>query len=286
MKKWATGIVVLVLVIAAAIYGVYQKNDYDYNDTTKAYTIINKWELPEELNEVSGIYWLGEDKIACVQDEDGFVFIYDLKSSRVVDKYKFGGPGDYEALTSLNDEFWIVESNGKLFNIKDLKGEEQDATIVELDFEYRNNIEGLAASEDGNLWLSVKERNLDNRGDYRGIYAFDPETRNLDKTPVLKINFNDPAFDVLRTNNPRKLVRPSDLSFHPLTNELYVLDAEFQKLLILKPSSGKIKELHLLDPEEFTQPEGICFTPSGRMFISNEALGGPANIIELKFDKN
>ncbi|GAA4323155.1 hypothetical protein GCM10023115_51690 [Pontixanthobacter gangjinensis] len=285
MTKWAVGIVIFILVIAGVIYGIYQKNDYDFNDTTVEYTILQTWEMPEELREISGIYWLGDERIACIQDEDGYIFIYDLKTSRIVDKYKFAGSGDYEAITSLNDEFWVVESNGTLFNIKDLKGIEEDAVEIKLDFEYRNNIEGLAASKQGNLWLIVKERNLDNRGDYRGIYAFDPETRNLDKTPVLKINFNDPAFDRLRTNNPRQLIRPSDMSFHPETNELYVLDAEFQKLLILKPS-GKIKELHLLDPEKFTQPEGICFSPSGRMFISNEALGGPANIIELKFDKN
>jgi len=282
MNRWAIGIITTVLVTAGIIYAVYEANDYDYDDSTKEYKVIKKWELPEELNEVSGIYWINDNRIACIQDEDGILFVYDLKSSKIIKQYEFAGPGDYEALTFLNGEFWVVESNGKLFKVANLMGAEKDAEEFPLNFEYRNNIEGLAANSDGNLLLAVKERNLDNRGDYKGIYEFDPRTKKLNMDPAIKINYNDPAFDVLKTGNPRKLIRPSDLAFHPKSKELYVLDAEFQKILILK-ESGKIKELHLLDPEEFPQPEGICFSPSGRMFISNESLGGPPTLLELKF---
>ncbi len=282
MNRWAVGIIMMVLVIAGAIYGIYEKNDYDFKDSTKSYKIINKWELPSELEEVSGIHWVSDDRIACIQDEEGIIFIFDLNSNSIVKRYKFGPSGDYEALTFLNGEYWVIESSGKLYKVKNLDLAEKDAEKFTLDFEYRHNIEGLASTQDGDLWLAVKERNLDNRGDYKAIYSFDPKTNKLNYDPVVKINYNDPAFDVLRTNNPRKLIRPSDISFHPVTGELYVLDAEFQKLLILK-DSGKIKELHLLDPEEFSQPEGLCFSPSGRMFIANEGLGGAPNIIELKF---
>ncbi|TRO66529.1 SdiA-regulated domain-containing protein [Christiangramia sabulilitoris] len=284
MNRWAVGIIMMVLIIAGIVYAIYQANDYDFNDAIKSYKIINKWEMPEELREISGIYWLNDNRIACIQDEDGIIFVYDLKSSRIVKKYKFAGPGDYEALTFLNGSFWAAESNGRLHKINNITGPEKDSEVVELDFEYRHNIEGLAATSDGKLLLSVKDRNLDNRGDYKGIYAFDPKTAELNYSPYLKINYNDPAFEVLKTNNPRLLIRPSDLSFNPESKELYVLDAEFQKILIMK-GTGKIKEMHLLDPAEFTQPEGLCFSPSGRMFIANESLGGPANIIELKILK-
>lgn len=281
MTRWAVGIILLVLVVAGVVYGIYEKNDYDFNDATKSYEIIKKWELPQELDEISGMYWMEDNRIACVQDEDGIIFIYDLRASKIIKKYKFAGPGDYEALSFLNGGFWVAESNGKLFNIKNIKGVEEEAEEIQLEFEYRNNIEGLAASSNGDLWLTVKDRNLDNSSGYKGIYAFNPKTKELQREPVVRIDYDDPEFDILGTDNPRKLIRPSDLAFHPVTNELYVLDAEFQKFIILN-KSGKVKSLHLLDPAEFSQPEGICFSPSGRMFISNESLGGPANIIELK----
>ncbi|MCH4823062.1 hypothetical protein ML462_07725 [Gramella lutea] len=281
MNKWAAIIIIGVLVVAGIIYGIYESTDYDFEDAEKSYRIVNKWELPFELEEISGIHWIGDNQIACIQDEDGIIFIFDLKTSKIVDQFEFGESGDYEALTFLNGEYWVIESNGKLINVKDWNNDSGDTELIQLEFEYRNNIEGLAASPEGNLWLAVKDRNLDNRGDFKGIYAFEPETRDLEREPVLKIQYDDPAFDVLRINNPRKLIRPSGLTFHPVTNEIYVLDAEFQKFIVTD-RSGKIKRLHLLDPEEFSQPEGICFSPSGRMFISNEGLGGKPNIIEVE----
>ncbi|MGA8854540.1 MAG: SdiA-regulated domain-containing protein [Christiangramia sp.] len=283
MNKWAIGIVIFVLVVAAAIYGLYEKNDYDFDDAKKSYEVVKKWELPLELVEISGMRWMGDDRIACVQDEDGIIFIYDLNAGKIVEKHKFSGGGDYEAMAVLNNEYWIAESNGTLFNIKELTSGDEDLEGFQLDFKYRNNIEGLTANSDGNLWLAVKDRNLDNSGDYKGIYSFNPNSQVLDHEPVLKIKYDDPKFDVLKTNNPRKLIRPSDLAFNPLTNDLFVLDAEFQKVLVVN-KTGKIKELHLLDPEEFAQPEGICFTPSGRIFISSEGVGGPAIIAEIRFN--
>jgi len=283
MKKWALGIIVFTLILAGVVYAIYQSNDYDFEDATKSYEIVNRWELPKELNEVSGIHWIQDDQIACVQDENGIIFTYNLSSSKVTNQYKFADDGDYEALSFQNNQFWVAESDGKLFSLNNLNGLGKNSEMVELEFEYRNNIEGLAAHKDGNLWLAVKERNLDNSSGYKGIYSFDPKTKKLDRKPVVKIKYDDPKFDVLKTGNPRKLIRPSDIAFSPITNELYVLDAEFPKILIID-QNGSIKELHLLDPAEFAQPEGICFSPSGRLFIANESLGGPPNITEIKIN--
>lgn len=282
MTKWAIAIIIIVLILAGAIYGVYEDNDYDFDDAEKSYEKIREWELPNELQEVSGLEWAGENEIACIQDEDGIIFFYDLESSKITRRYKFGGAGDYEALTRLNDKYWVAESNGRLVRVNDIDGLEENSEDIQLKFEYRNNIEGLAATGSGDLWISVKDRNLDNKGDYKGIYSFDPEKGILNMKPVLKVDYNDPQFDVFNTNNPRKLIRPSDICFHPATGDLYILDAEFQKILVVDANTGKIKKIHLLDPSEFPQPEGICFSPSGRLFVSNEGKMDSATIIEIK----
>ena len=229
------------------------------------------------------MHYLDGDRMACIQDEDGIIFVFDLETSEIIQKHKFAISGDYEAMTFLNNEYWVAESNGELFNISDLDTPDGELEGFQLDFEYRNNIEGMAAAGDGKLWLAVKERNLDMKGDYKGIYAFDPATKELNREPVAKIQYSDPKFDVLRTDNPRKLIRPSDIAFHPTSGYLYILDAEFPKLIIAD-KSGKIKKLYLLDPAEFEQPEGIAFSKSGRLFISNERVGVPANIKEIKIE--
>jgi len=283
MNKWVIGIVTMVIVLAGIIYAIYQLNDYDFNDVEKSYEIVESWELPSELNEVSGMVYNEDGLMICVQDEDGILFTFDMETKEIIKTHKFSYSGDYEALTYLDGVYWVAESNGRIIDVSDLDVADQELEGIQLDFEYRNNIEGMTATPDGKLWITVKDRNLDNSSGYKGVYEYDPETRKLQKEPILIVDYEDPKFERLKTHNPRKLLRPSDLAIHPLTGDLYILDAEFQKVIITDQQGG-IKSIHLLDPAEFEQPEGIAFSKDGRIFISNERVGVPANIREIKFN--
>lgn len=283
MNKWVIGIVTMVIVLAGIIYAIYQLNDYDFNDVEKSYEIVESWELPSELNEVSGMVYNEDGLMICVQDEDGILFTFDMETKEIIKTHKFSYSGDYEALTYLDGVYWVAESNGRIIDVSDLDVADQELEGIQLDFEYRNNIEGMTATPDGKLWITVKDRNLDNSSGYKGVYEYDPETRKLQKEPILRVDYEDPKFERLKTHNPRKLLRPSDLAIHPLTGDLYVLDAEFQKVIITDQQGG-IKSIHLLDPAEFEQPEGIAFSKDGRIFISNERVGVPANIREIKIN--
>ena len=41
-------------------------------------TIIKKWNMPKELTEISGLSYKDEKQFACVQDEAGKIFIYNV----------------------------------------------------------------------------------------------------------------------------------------------------------------------------------------------------------------
>ena len=43
--------------------------------TSRDVKVISKWEVPDILREVSGIAYLGPNRFACVQDEQGTIFI-------------------------------------------------------------------------------------------------------------------------------------------------------------------------------------------------------------------
>ncbi|MCP9200371.1 SdiA-regulated domain-containing protein [Gramella sp. GC03-9] len=284
MTKWAVGIIIAVLTLVGLVYYLHKENSYDFDESMKEYEIVQKWNLPNPLDEISGMVWMGNDRIACIQDEDGIIFIFDLNTSEIVAEYKFGGPGDYEGLTLLNDELWVAESNGKLFRVRDLNDPEKTQEF-QTGFEYKNNIEGIAATEEGNILILPKDRNLNSTGDglHDAIYLYDPVEDKLNKEPYLTINYDDEAFKVLPVTEPEDLIRPSDLKIHPNSGDIYVLGAQIPKLLILD-NEGKIKKIYLLKPREFYQPEGICFSPSGRIFISNEAKGTDASILEVKLN--
>jgi hypothetical protein len=77
--------------------------------------------------------------------------------------------------------------------------------------------------------------------------------------------------------------KPSGIAVHPLDGEIYIISS-VGKLLIILNREGKVQDVKELDPAIFRQPEGICFSPAGDMFISNEGQGGKGYI--LKFNVN
>ena len=84
MNKWVIGIVTMVIVLAGIIYAIYQLNDYDFNDVEKSYEIVESWELPSELNEVSGMVYNEDGLMICVQDEDGILFTFDMETKEII----------------------------------------------------------------------------------------------------------------------------------------------------------------------------------------------------------
>jgi hypothetical protein len=63
---------------------------------------------------------------------------------------------------------------------------------------------------------------------------------------------------------------------------LYIISS-VNKLLVVADRKGGVKKVYPIDPGLFKQPEGISFTPSGSIIISNEAAGvGVANILIFK----
>ena len=65
-------------------------------------------------------------------------------------------------------------------------------------------------------------------------------------------------------------LKPSAAAINPVTNDVWIL-ASGNQLLIVTDRKGNTKNVYTLDPVIFNQPEGITFTPSGDLLISNEA---------------
>lgn len=284
MNKWAAAIIIFVILLAAAIYGLYEQHDYDFDPSTKTYRIVQKWNIPEELEEISGMVWLGNNQIACIQDEAGTIFVYDLSKSKIVKKVDFAEPGDFEAITYLNDYFWIARSDGALYKFSSDLNSNAKAEKFTTPFKSNNNIEGIAGGFNDLLLIAVKDENLEGHDEeYKSLYTYDPVAQKLIDRDEIKINFDDPVFKQLRTDKKREFLRPSDIAFEPETRNIYILDAETPQLVITDPY-GKLIQIHELDPEEFFQPEGICFTPAGTIYISNEGKGGDPSILEVIFN--
>lgn len=266
------------LVLVFSVYFFWQNKMQRYQQkVSKNVEVVKTWELPDELDEVSGIAFFGDEKMAAIQDEDGILFIYDLKSSSIEKEVKFAGSGDYEGLAVKENTAYVVKSNGDLYVIKNFLAKpevKEYSTPINSD----NDIEGLCLDRNKErLLLIPKEENLES-DDYKAIYAVNLSTMEFQQEPAFKLTFQEEIFDGIREEEIRETYYPSEVFQNFETGEIFILEAETPRLLVLDPS-GKAKELHYLDKENFPQPEGMTFDGK-KLYISNE--GNPANIHQVE----
>ncbi|WP_452223564.1 SdiA-regulated domain-containing protein [Lacinutrix chionoecetis] len=276
------GIVLLALQIPFT-NSLTENNATTLNKEVENYTVTKINYLPSILNEVSGIAWLNKDYFACVQDEDGTLFIYYTTEKKITHQIKFASDGDYEELAVNDKDAYVMRSDGVLFEIKDFASNDRVVSKFNTLFSSKNNVESLTFDKANNQLITIpKSKDLGDKR-FKSIYKIPLATKAMDKTPIIKIDLEDKKFEPFYKNKIFKTFSPSDLAIHPITGEIYVLDGRDPKLLILS-SKGVILKIYKLNKKTFSQPEGITFSASGTLFISNEANGGSANILEVKLN--
>ncbi|WP_020599751.1 SdiA-regulated domain-containing protein [Spirosoma panaciterrae] len=226
--------------------------------------------LPKELKEISGLTYFKDDKLLCVQDEEAVVYVFDTKKGKVTSDYGFGGYGDFEGIEYVNDEVYILESNGNLFRFKP---ESKQIGRTKTDLPEKTEVEGLGYDpKTKRLLIAVKE----GKGSAdKAIYSFDL----LNKEVFRDMSLNDEQLEAAGIDT--KTYKPSGIAVHPITGDWYILTSAGKRLVITS-RRAKIKYSEPLDPKLFRQPEGICFAPNGDLFIASEGDGKKGYI--LKFD--
>ena len=243
--------------------------------------ILEKWELPAELLEVSGIAWIDNERFACIQDEKGSIFIYNRVSNKIEKEIPFAGAGDYEGLTINQNLAYVVRSDGRLYEV-DLNVGQASTKEYSTLLTVKQNVEGLCYDKNNNRLLLAIKGNEPSNVDYKGIYAFDISKKSFISDPVFKLNLNDQIINGVQ-NKKKKSIMPSSIGIHPLTKEIFITDGTKSNLLILDPS-GNSKRLIRLG-SQFAQPEGITFSPEGEIYISNEGTKQPGNILKVELKK-
>jgi hypothetical protein len=241
-----------------------------YNLTRPAAT----YTVPPELLEISGQTWAGPDQLACIEDESGSLFFYNLRTQRLDSTVRFGESGDYEDVTRLPDGWLILRSDGVLF-----KRTGRVTTTYATGLTIAHEPEGLTYDAATNVLLVVCKgapgAGLPNT--QRAVYRLDPVTYHIGPTPAFTLNI--PAILArapLGADQPAKKVgrpsrfAPSALAIHPRNHHVFVLSARGNNLVELDPQ-GRLVDVQTLDLARFPQPEGLAFAPNGDLFISSEA---------------
>jgi hypothetical protein len=248
-------------------------------------------ELPKVLREVSGLTDVSDVEVACVQDEEGTIFIYHLDEKRIVAKIPFAGAGDYEGLTRVEGTFFVLRSDGALFEVADYASPSPRVSMTALRMPTRDN-EGLCYDQaEQRLLISPKSRlgKSDEDRQTQGLFAYDLKTRQAGPHPSIILDLSaviDGREKVRETKRGRNRVLPSrflpsSVTVHPDTGELFVISAVARNLAVFT-RKGELKSQHPLDAQLFPQPEGITFLPNRELVVANEGVNGKGTLLRFR----
>ena len=279
-NKTVLGITVgLVILTGLLFFGIQKKQKEILGKYSKEINILKTWQLPEVLEEISGIAFLDRKTVACIQDEDGIIFLFNLETSKIEKEIEFSGGGDYEGIAVSGNTAFVVESDGTLHKIKNFRSN-PEISKHSTPLTEEQDIEGLCFDAGNDqLLLAIKDKDPESDR-YKGVYAVDLKTMKMKPEPVFRLDLSSPVFDEVDAEKDEDKFFPSELNIHPDTGEIFLIEGTDPKLLILN-SSKKEKELHFLNRSDFPQPEGLSFDPSGNLYISNEGKPGTIHRISL-----
>ncbi|WP_424962457.1 SdiA-regulated domain-containing protein [Ekhidna sp.] len=245
--------------------------------------------LPYVLEEISGMAYKVPSQILAVDDESGKVFEYDLRKKEIVHSIQFYKSDDYEGVELVDNDIYVLKHDGDIFHFKYSKEKKVASKKHETPLHNDNDTEGLGYDPLRNLLLiACKEKGHigDKKIKGRAFYSFHRTKKELSAEPIFVIGpvelerfwEENKDFDY---EKKRIKFKPSAIATHPLSGHYYILSSVGKMLVVASPQ-GNILGTYPISPRVLGQPEGICFSPDGNMFISSEGEGDRGYI--LKFD--
>ena len=246
--------------------------------------------LPPVLLEVSGITVIDSTSVACVQDENGIVFIFDMVKNEIRDQFIFHYAGDFEGITRVASTFYILRSDGTLFEARNQASSGNLQQIIESGgppAEY----EGLCYDNLNHRLLIVPKNNpRQDSGDKKRhpVYGLDLKSGKYTEEPVLEFDLTEinryAAENKIEVPDDKKkiVLKVAAIGIHPITKMLYVISGP-DRMLFVFDEDGRINYIEKLDKDLFNMPEGISFHENGDMLISNEGRTNPPTILLFKY---
>jgi uncharacterized protein YjiK len=239
--------------------------------------------LPENLNEVSGLSFLEENYLLTHDDELGKVYKIDLTDGKILEEYSIGEKGiekDFEGLAVVRDSVYMVTSSGELykFSLRDQNGkigfEKIKSTLAT-----KNNVEGLCYDEKTNsLLLACKDDPGKGYGKQRAVYQFMLSQMKLVEEPFLLISLK-----MLKEEFSIEDFSPSGIEVNPLTGNYFIISAN-PEIILEADREGNLIGAVKLNDKNHNQPEGITFLKDGTLVLADESNGKKAKLTIISSD--
>lgn len=277
-KRLLVSSALFIILIFQCCYSSNKKNpspaSYDLNHPV----IID---LPSSLDEISGIIYYSKDtSLFAISDETGTLYkihLHDLE----IKKWKFGKNHDYEDLQLVDSTFYILASNGNIMVVQFDEINKIHTSEYKFPGNDNHEFESLFFDPDSKkLMLLCKDCKEDGKST-AGFWSFDLSEK-LFRKESMKISIEEVSTKIA---DRKKNFHPSATAINPITHQLFIVSA-VNHILVIADKNGSVEEVFSLDPNIYKQPEGISFTPTGDMIISNEAAeNGSPNLLVMKYKR-
>ncbi|HMQ78988.1 MAG TPA: SdiA-regulated domain-containing protein [Ignavibacteria bacterium] len=257
--------------------GIGSLGDYDISSQSP-----EKVDLPSELIEVSGITFTDDNRLFAHGDEDGDVFEIDVSTGKIIKRFHLGSwlviKGDFEDIAYAKGKFYLVESNGKLYEFSEgNNGEFVKYKTYKTFLSGKNDVEGLCFDNETNsLLLACKESGGKDYGKDKTVYSFSLDNLELDEVPRFIISSKD-----IKNNSVEGKFNPSGIAKNPVSGSFYLIAAKGNTIVELS-KNGEILDQADLPEKVHIQAEGIAFKNDGTLFISNEGKEKQAYFVVYK----
>jgi uncharacterized protein YjiK len=263
--------------------------------------------LDNELKEISGLGIDATGKyLYAVQDEEGKIYMLDIKDGDIKATTKFHKDGDYEGIEVVDNRIYVVKSTGTLYEVTNVGGPNQRLQKYNSFLSRENDVEGLAFNAEQNcLLLACKGlpatgESFDEIRYKKTVYKFDLATNTLSPDPMYTLQLDhiraylelhpaikkyEKLLEFFSAGKENLTFNPSAIAIHPITKDIYLTSSVGKVLIVLNPD-GNVVHIEKLDKDVHVQPEGIAFATDGTLYISNEGKGNKARIHRFAYKKN
>ncbi|HSF46676.1 MAG TPA: SdiA-regulated domain-containing protein [Chitinophagaceae bacterium] len=272
----------LSIILSATLASCGQSNGQEEKMISPAGYNLNtpvKILLSQSLKEISGIRIDEANKqFIAVNDEEGKFYRLGMDGTVQGKAFKFAKKGDFEDLDFDGTYWYAVKSTGEVHQIAGAFTD--SSTTREFPFsETGIEFETICYDKVNQKIFLLTKTPKELKDGRIAAYFLDTTSGSFPYAPT-----HSPSLEAITKIRGKEKVefKPTSAAIHPLTGELYIISVNDRLLVIM--AGGEVKQVYKLDKAAFRQPEGICFSANGDMFISNEAQDATANILHFKYD--
>lgn len=255
-------IAVPALLFVGTAYGQQASTLLDRHDFERR---TARFDLPDGLDEISGLAISPDGRLFAHQDEWATVFEIDPTTGRIIKRFSLGNPaerGDFEGIAIVGERFFLITSLGLLYEFREAGDREQARfRVTDTLLGARCEVEGLDHDPVDDVLLVACKVSAPERG--LVVVHRLPMDAERERPPAIEIPRNQLSDRGLDAD-----FEPSAIAVGP-TGTLVLASASAEALIEVDRYGRLLSGLQL-SPDRHPQSEGLAFGPDGTLYIADE----------------